>query len=143
MSSILTASSNRHKEFKKIQNNGNPSQCVIICDLVSRKNKKLGIRQISWKSVLRNELSWFMTFRPNNECYDDIHGIVCLNMSILYTSMHIRIENNVAEENFHFCYIKNSFLIFRVPKMGCFVKQLPKICYKFKPQQFLNILDHM
>ena len=47
-----------------------------------------------------------MTFRPNNECYDDIHGIVCLNMSILYTSVHLGTENNVVEESFHFRYTK-------------------------------------
>ena len=56
--SILTAFWNRHKELKKNQNKGNPSQCFIICDLVSRENNKLGIGQISWKSVLINELSW-------------------------------------------------------------------------------------
>ena len=44
----------------------------------------------------------FMTFRTNDECYDDIQGIVCLNMSILYTSVHLGMENNVAEESFHF-----------------------------------------
>ena len=58
-------------------------------------------------------------------------GIVYLNMSILYTTMHLRMENNVAEESFHFWYTKKSFLIFRVPKMGCFVEQLQKICDKF------------
>ena len=44
----------------------------------------------------------FMTFRPNDECYDDINGIVCLNISILYTSVHLGMENNVAEESFPF-----------------------------------------
>ena len=52
----------------------------------------------------------FMTFRPNNECYDYIHGIVCLNKFILYVSMHLGMENNVAEESFHFCYTKNHLL---------------------------------
>ena len=45
------------RNSKKNQKDGNPSQCVIICDLVTIKNNKLGIRQISFKSVLRNELS--------------------------------------------------------------------------------------
>ena len=48
----------------------------------------------------------FMTFRANNECYDDIHDIVCLNKSILCTSVHIGMENNVDEESFHFRYTK-------------------------------------
>ena len=85
----------------------------------------------------------FMTFRPNDECYDDIHGIVCLNMSILYTSVRLGMENNVAEESFHFRYTKKSFLIFRVAKMGCFVKQLQTICHKFEPHQFIKLLDHI
>ena len=32
-----------------------------------------------------------------HEYYGDIHGIVCLNKSILYTSVHLGMENNVAE----------------------------------------------
>ena len=52
----------------------------------------------------------FMTVRTNDECYDDIHGIVCLNMSVLYTSLHLGMENNVVEESFHFSYTKKSFL---------------------------------
>ena len=52
-------------------------------------------------------------------------------------------ENNVGEESFHFRYTKQSFFIFWVHKMGCFVKQLPNICCKFEPHQFLNILDHV
>ena len=84
-----------------------------------------------------------MTFKRNDECYDDIHGIVYLNKSILYTSVHLGMKNNVDEESFHFRYTKKAFLIFRVPKMGCFVKQLPKICYTFEPQQFIKILDQM
>ena len=85
----------------------------------------------------------FMTFRPNEECYDDIHGIVCLNKSILYASVHLGMENNVAEESFHFRYTKKSFLIFRVSKMGCFGKQLPKISYKIGSHQFFKILEHI
>ena len=54
---VLTTFWNRHKKFKKNQKNGKPSYCVIICDLVSRKNKKLGMRKIFLKCVLRNELS--------------------------------------------------------------------------------------
>ena len=61
-----------------------------------------------------------------HEYYHEIHGIVFLNKSILYTSVHLRMENNAAEKSFHFRYTKKSFLIFRVPKIGCFVKQLQK-----------------
>ena len=85
----------------------------------------------------------FMTFRPNDEYYDDIHGIVCLNMSILYTSVHLGMENNVAEESFHFLWTKKSFFTFRVPKMGCFVKELTKICYKIESHQLYKIQYHI
>ena len=44
-----------------------------------------------------------------HEYYDDIHGIVWLNKSILYTSVHLGMENNVAEKSFHFRYTKNHF----------------------------------
>ena len=54
---VLTAFWNRHKKFKKNQKIWKPSHCVIIFDLVYRKNNKLGLRQMSLKSVLTNELS--------------------------------------------------------------------------------------
>ena len=57
MSAVLTVYWNRHTKFEKNQINGKPSRRVMICDLVSTKKYKLGIRQFSWKSVLRNELS--------------------------------------------------------------------------------------
>ena len=44
-------------KFKKTENNRKLSHCVILCDMVSRKNYKLGIIQIYWKCVIRNELS--------------------------------------------------------------------------------------
>ena len=65
----------------------------------------MGIQQIYLEKVF-SEMSYherrFMTFRPNDECYDEVHRIVCLNMSILYTSVHLGMENNVAKESFHF-----------------------------------------
>ena len=84
-----------------------------------------------------------MALGPNDECYVHIDDIVYLNMPILGKNVCLGTMNNVAEKSFHFRYTKKSFLIFRVLKMGCFVKQLPKICYKFEPQQFIKILDHM
>ena len=83
----------------------------------------------------------FMAFTPNDKCYGDIHYIVCSNDLILYTTMHLGMVNNVAEEIFHFVYTKKIFFIFRVSKMRFFVKHLPNLCSKFEPQQFLKILD--
>ena len=48
---------NRHKKLKNQWNNGNPSDCVILCEVVPRKNIKLDFLQIFVKSVPRNELS--------------------------------------------------------------------------------------
>ena len=84
----------------------------------------------------------FMTFRPNDECYDDIHGIVCLNMSILYTSCILEWRTMFPKKVFTF-FEKKSFFIFRVPKKGCFVKQLPKIFYKIGSHQFYKITYHI
>ena len=57
MPAVLTFFLNRHRKFQKIQNDVRPSRGVIIYVLVSTKNNKLGIRQLYWKGVHRNELS--------------------------------------------------------------------------------------
>ena len=84
-----------------------------------------------------------MALGPNDECYVHIHGIVYLNMSVLGTNVYLRTVNNVAEETFHFPFTKKSIFYFRMRKMGCFVKQLPKICRKIGALHYLKILDHM
>ena len=56
MPAVLTFVWNRHRKFKKIQNDVTPSRGVIIYVLVSTK-KNIGIRQLYWKGVHRNELS--------------------------------------------------------------------------------------
>ena len=38
---------------------------------------------------------------------------------------------------------KKSIFIFRMQKMGYFVKQLPKICRKIGALHYLKILDHI
>ena len=57
MPAVWTFFLNRHRKFQKIQNDVRPSRGVIIYVLVSTKNNKLGIRQLYWKGVHRNELS--------------------------------------------------------------------------------------
>ena len=85
----------------------------------------------------------YMAFKPKDECYGQNHGIVFQNDPILCTGVHLVMENNVAEERFHFQYTKKSFSIFRVQKMGFFVKQQPQICCKNWDMHFLSILDHV
>ena len=79
-----------------------PSHCVMLCDLVSRKNNKLAILQIFLKSVLTNDLSCskFHELHGKCLCYGQIHGIVCLNEPILCTRIRLYVANNVAEESF-------------------------------------------
>ena len=85
----------------------------------------------------------FTPFRPNDGCYGHFHGIVCLNVPIFHTIMHIGTTNNVDKELFIFLWIKISFSIFGVSKMGFFVKHLSIICYKIIPHKFIKLLYHI
>ena len=82
-----------------------------------------------------------MAFKPNDQSYGHIHGIVCSNDLILCTSVHIGMANNVAKGSFHFRWTKKQFSIFECPKGGFFVKDLPNICCKIVPNQFSKIQD--
>ena len=84
-----------------------------------------------------------MTLVPNDECYVQIHGIVCLNMPILGKNLYLRTVNNVVEETFHFSFMEKSFFNFRVQKAGFFVKHVPKICSKIGKIHVLKTLDHI
>ena len=74
----------------------------MLCDLVSRKNKKLTILQLFLKSLLTNDLSCskFHELHGKCLCYGHIHGIVCLNEPILCTHIRLYVANNVATESF-------------------------------------------
>jgi hypothetical protein len=135
---VLAAFWNGHKKFKNNQNNTNPSRCVMLCDLVSRKNNKLGILQLLWKNVHKKKLSHtkFHGFQAKWDSYGHNHGIVCSNNPIMCTCVHLRMANKVALVSFNFFCTKISFFIFLMPKMGFFVKRLPKICSKNGPTQF-------
>ena len=85
-----------------------------------------------------------MAFKPNDQSYGHIHGIVCSNDLILCTRVHIGMANNVAKGSIHFRWTKKPFSIFRVPEMSLFfVKDLPYICCKIGPNQFSKILGHI
>ena len=122
-----------------------PSHCVILCDLVSRKNNKLTILQIFLKSGLTNDLSCskFHELQGKCLCYGHIHGIVCLNEPILCTHIRLYVANNVAEESFQLYSTKKSFSIFSVSKRQIFVKHVPRIRLKMVPHIFCKILDHI
>jgi hypothetical protein len=145
MSAVLVAFWSRHKKFKKNHKNTNPSRCVMLCDLVARKNNKLWILQVFWKSVHKKELSRTKLhgFQVKWASYDHNHGIVCSNDPILCTCVYLGMTNNVDLGSFNFCCTKNSFFIFLVQKMGFFVKPLPKICYKNGITKFYKALYYM
>jgi hypothetical protein len=133
----LAAFWNRHNKFKNNQNNTNPSRCVILCDLVARKNNKLWILPTFRKSVHKKELSRmkFHGFQARWASYGHNHGIVCSNYPILCICVHLGMANKVALGSINFLCIKNSFFIFLMLKMGFFVKHLPKISFKNGPPQ--------
>ena len=85
----------------------------------------------------------FMSFRPNDQCYGQNRGIVCDNVPILCTHVHLGMANNVAGGSFPFRRTKKPFSIFRVPKTGCFVKQPPNESFTMVPPHFSKILDHL
>jgi hypothetical protein len=92
----------------------------------------------------KSYLLWrFLAFGPNDGCYGHIHGIVCSNVPIFYTNMHLGSTDNVDEESFPFHCTEKPFSIFRVWKMGFFVKHQPQICCKTWELHFLKILDHV
>ena len=79
-----------------------------------------------------------MAFKPNDQSYGHIHGIVCSNDLILCTRVHIGMANNVAQGSFHFRWTKKPFSIFRVPERRFFVKELPNNCCKIDQIIFLK-----
>ena len=85
----------------------------------------------------------FLAFEPNDRCYGHIHGIVCQNVPKFHTNMHLVSTDNVHGESLYFYCIKKLFSIFRVRKMGFFVKHQPQICWKNWEMHFLKTLEHV
>ena len=81
-----------------------------------------------------------MSFRPNDQCYGQNRGIVCDNVPILCTHVHLGMKNNVVVGSFPFRCTKKPFSIFRVPKTECFVKKPPNGSFQMVPPHFSKIL---
>src|SRR3954466_10311253 len=112
------------KKFKKNPNNESPSRGVILCDIVERKNTRLGILIMSRKNLhnMTYHVRGFMAFGPNDRCYVLNHDIVCDAMPILCMHVDIGMENNVSAGSFPFRCTEKPFSIFRAQKTGRFVK---------------------
>jgi hypothetical protein len=135
---VLAAFSNRHKKFLKNQKNTNPSRCIMLCDLVARKNNKLWILPIFWKSVQKKELpcTKFHGFQARWASYGHNHGIVCSNDPILCICVHLGMENKVDLGSFNFLCTKNSFFIFLMLKIGFLWNTYRKYVPKMDHQKF-------
>jgi hypothetical protein len=113
----------------------------MLCDLVSRKNNKLWILQLFWKTIHKKELSRtkFYGFQAKLASYGHNHGIVCSNDPILCTCVHLWMENNVDLGCSPFLGKKSPFFILLAPKWVFFVKEVQKVHIKIVPSQFYKI----
>jgi hypothetical protein len=110
---VLAAFWNRHNKFKKTQKDTNPSRCIMLCDLVARKNNKLWILPTFWKSVHKKELPCmkFHGFQARWASYGHNHGIVCSNDPILCTYVHLGMANKVALGSINLLNLFSKFIL--------------------------------
>src|SRR3954469_9405085 len=115
---------NWHNKFKKNPNNVNASRGVILCDIIERKNTRLGILIMSRKNLhkMTCHVRGFMAFCPNDRCYVLNHDIVCDVVPILCMHVDIGMEKNAAGGSFPFHRTEKPFSIFRALKTGRSVK---------------------
>jgi hypothetical protein len=99
---------------KKNQKNTNHSCCVMLCDLVARKNNKFRILQTFWKSVHKKELyrTKFHGFQARWASYGFNHDIVLCNNPILCIYVPLEWQTIFILCVFLFFGIKSSFLFF-------------------------------
>ena len=141
---MLTTTWKRHRKFKRNLKNRKPARIVILCDLVTRRSNRIGLRRLFWKTLLRTDLphTKFYGFQPKRARSWPNHRIVCLNKLVLCTCVRIGMANNVANWSFCFLCTKNTLFIFWTPEMCDFMKQLPSHCLITAPAKFSKILGH-
>ena len=85
-----------------------------------------------------------MAFKPNDQSYGHIHGIVCSNDLILCTKGASWDSKQCCLREFSLSLHKKShFPFFECPKWGFFVKDLPNNYCKIGPNHFSKILGHI
>ena len=94
-------------------------------------------------SEMSNHAWRFMAFKPNDQSYGHIHGIVCSNDLILCTRVHLGIPKMLPKGVFIFFGRKTNFSFSKCPAWVFSVKDLPYICCKMGPDHFYNILGHI
>jgi hypothetical protein len=112
----------------------------MLCDLVARKNNKLGILQTFWKSVHKKELRYTKLhgFQVRWASYGHNHDIVYSNDPILCTCVHLGMKNKVSLGIFNYLYTKNTFFIFLMLKMGFFCEAPTKNMFQKWTTTILN-----
>ena len=110
-----------------IQKNVKPSRGVILCVIVAVKNIELRKLQTSQKILhkISYHVRGLMGFRSKHQCYGYNQGIVCYNVPILCTHVHLEMAYDVAGGSFPFYRTKYPISIFEVPKPQCSVNQPP------------------
>jgi hypothetical protein len=68
----------------------------------------------------------FMAFTRNDQCYGYNRRIVCDNVPILCTYVHLGMVNNIARVSFHFRQTKKLLFHFPSPKNGVFCEATTK-----------------
>ena len=121
MSAVLTTTWTRHRKNKK----GKHAHIIVLWDLIARINNKLGLRQLFYKTLLKNWVNRVhVAYQPNELGHGRNHGIVCLSEPISCTCVHIVMANNF-QRKYLFYFYKKSLLIFWVPYISDFLKHLP------------------
>ena len=84
-----------------------------------------------------------MAFKPNDQSYGHIHGIVCSMISYCAQGCILEFQTMLPKGVLIFFGRKIHFPFFKCPKWGFFVNDLPYICCIIVPNQFSKILGHI
>ena len=145
MSVVLTIIETGIRNSKKLKKQSKQGITFAWCHIMSHSyNKKYqtwNIVNILKKTLFKMDyhVRCFLSLRPNDQYYDKNRDIVCDNVPILCTHVHLGMTNNVVGGSFPFRRTEKLFSNFWVPKTRCFVKQPPNKILKMVPPHFSKI----
>jgi hypothetical protein len=99
-----------------------------------------------WGEILALFFFLFIWIKNVKFCEVDMNNVVHRGynyFSKMGTHVHPRMANNVVHRSFQFYRVEKPFSIFRVSKLGFFMKQLPKLALITGAHQFSKVLDHI